>query len=188
MVAELPPLGDPYRYPTQLKTMTDKVTFTYTPATISARDSNGPISGTALFRDVPYRFFRCLDSPPSGVGSHEWFVLEPVDPNTGLEMMAVGRFRADDAVWWNSFGSPTLNNQSDNRQMFIEFLNRLVAETATRAHYDAFCIAHYADNELEHVRRECVRLFLDRESIYPLDNHERGTLKRLTDTLSKNVG
>ena len=168
--------------------MSDQVNITYTSATVSARDSNGPISGTSLFREVPYRFSRCLDSPPNGVDAHEWFDLEPIDPTTGLDILAIGRFREDDAVSWNSFGSPSLNSQSNNRQLFIEFLNRLVAETATRAHYDAFCVAHYIDDELELVRRDCVRLFLDRESMYPLSDHERGTLKRLTDTLLKNGG
>ena len=116
-------LGDHNRYPTQPKTMSDQVNITYTSATVSARDSNGPISGTSLFREVPYRFSRCLDSPPNGVDAHEWFDLEPIDPTTGLDILAIGRFREDDAVSWNSFGSPSLNSQSNNRQLFIEFLN-----------------------------------------------------------------
>ncbi len=85
-------------------------------------------------------------------------------------------------------GSPALTDTADLRSQFRVFINRLIDETATYAHWDAFCVAHYRDQELEEVRRDCVRLFLNRETLSALTPTETDTLMSLADRLTLESG
>jgi hypothetical protein len=123
----------------------------------------GPRAGIAAFAGIPYAFTPSTYEPgwkPRGLLCD----LRPVDPNTGLPMLADGVFRPRRAgdgfeVHWTSFGSPGLATDPALRSPFAEFLERLASGTATLAHWDAFIVAHYPDERVEDIRRGVVRLF-----------------------------
>ncbi len=49
----------------------------------------------------------------------------------------------------------------DARLAFVRFLDRLALGRASREEWQAFVVAHYSDEELEDVRRRCVRLAIN---------------------------
>ena len=146
-------------------------------------DDDGPVRGETLFGDVPYAFQRRPHDDPTADKWGTWFDLTPIDANAGLPIRAIGYFRRPDSVRWTSFGSPQIKHGPELRGQFCEFLGRLLNETATYAHWDAFAVAHYADAVLEQVRIDCVRLFLKRDGIRKLTNSERGKLQSMIDRL-----
>lgn len=168
--------------------MTDLDELAFTTATIRDTDSVGPLDGDTVFRGVDYRFTRRAAEDPTRNDWGLWYDLDPIVPSTGFPMRAIGLFRADDSVRWTSFGCRAFTADADHRTMFKDFLRRLRNETATSAHWDALCLAHYPDDVLEEVRRDCVRLFLTRDSLLSLTAAERAKLDSLIATLTENGG
>ncbi len=137
-----------------------------------------PRRGLALFRDVPYAFTpdpQPIQGEPKGVSCH----LNPIEPNSGLSMRAVGFFRSapesatNFQVRWVSFGSPGLTTHPRLRELFAEFLERLAAQTATAAHWDGFLVEHYPDHLVAEVRHECVQLlYHNQDPLIPLPSQQ----------------
>ena len=167
--------------------MTDIEELSFRPASNVITDDEGPLRGETLFCDVPYLFER---RPHDDANANEWgtwFDLTPIDLDAGLPIRAIGYFRRPDSVRWTSFGSPAVKNGPELRDQFCGFLRRLLNETATFAHWNAFVVAHYSDDVLEQVRIECVRLFLERDGIRDLSNSERGKLDSMIERLHEAV-
>jgi hypothetical protein len=49
-------------------------------------------------------------------------------------------------------------NQSQKRQDFADFLDRLAQIQSTKEEWELFCVEPYADDVLEDVRQRCVQL------------------------------
>lgn len=162
--------------------------LSYQPAITVVRDDDGPVSGQTTFCGVEYSFSRRPDDYPGANEWGDWYDLIPIDAGTGLPMRAMGHFRSPDSVRWTSMGSPALTNTVEVRLQFRGFITRLIDETATNAHWDSFCVAHYRDDVVEEVRRECVRLFLNRETLSGLGLSDIEKLKSLANRLTVESG
>lgn len=159
--------------------------LSYQPATNVVCDDDGPLSGQTMFCGVSYTFLRRQDDHPNANNWGDWYDLYPVVLGSGLPMRAMAHFRSADSVRWTSMGSPILKDTTDLRSIFCEFISRLIAGTATYAHWDAFCVAHYRDPILEQVRRDCVRLFMKRDTLSALTPTEVDTFMSLLKRLKE---
>ena len=159
----------------------------YGPAINVACDEDGPISGETTVCSVPYTFARRPDDFPGANEWGVWYDLFPIDLNSGLMMRAMGKFRTQNSVSWTLMGSPILFDTTDIRSHFRTFINRLIDETATDAHWASFCVNHYNDPIVEDVRRRCVGLFCNRGSLRTLNDKEVAELQSLLTALSPNA-
>ncbi|HEU4560639.1 MAG TPA: hypothetical protein VFS20_22495 [Longimicrobium sp.] len=131
----------------------------YEPIHHAEMGEDGPLGGVTEFGSVSYRFSRNHTSPLLQHLRGKLFDLVPEDESQGLPVLAEGKFReASDSesglvVFWNYMGCPLLDADPAIHVQFADFLERLAAGTATRAHLPSFFIQHYADQVVEETRR-----------------------------------
>ncbi|WP_404304965.1 hypothetical protein [Neorhodopirellula lusitana] len=168
--------------------MTNTPDIPFDSATVLELDAIGPLAGTTTFAGVNYVFTRRESESETENEWGTWFDLWPVDPDTGFTFRAIGNFRDNFNVRWTAFGCPDFTSTTDYTALFTDFLHRLNAGTATYAHWQALCVAHYRDDKLERVRRDCVRHFLHHETLDSLTDVDRDMIKRLIADLTQDGG
>ncbi len=55
--------------------------------------------------------------------------------------------------------------RTDHRNLFADFLERLAASETAGDDWSTHCVAHYADDKLEAIRRDVVRLSIERNPL-----------------------
>jgi hypothetical protein len=156
----------------------------FEPVTLIEEMGDSPRAGIALFCGVSYRF-RPAMVPASVPLRGVWCDLLPVDSAQGLPVVADGEFRprrSEDAngrefeVRWTSIGSPGLSTHPKIRELLADFFRRLVAGTATGAHWDVFIVEHYLDPVAEEGRSACAAMLGGRGVDGILEEVERDRL------------